>query len=219
MNRREALSRVGILLGGTVIGAEVFLSGCKSTATKAAGFSPEVVALLDEIGETIIPTTPDSPGAKAAQIGNFMKTIVTDCYRENEQKAFNEGIDKFNEACKAKYSKAFTELSAGEKTEFLTALDKEAKEFTKTDVYKKEKEAFDKQQDDWVKAEEEKKNFGAVKVKQSYPPHYFSMMKQLTLWGYFTSKPGATQALRYVETPGKFDGAYPYKKGDKAWAL
>jgi hypothetical protein len=30
MNRREALSRVGLILGGTVIGAEFFISGCKS---------------------------------------------------------------------------------------------------------------------------------------------------------------------------------------------
>ncbi|MCD2422373.1 gluconate 2-dehydrogenase subunit 3 family protein [Niabella pedocola] len=219
MNRREALSRVGILLGGTVIGAEVFLSGCKNAAIKAGTFSPEIVALLDEVGETIIPTTPDSPGAKAAQIGNFMKTIVTDCYRENEQKAFHEGVGKLQEACEAKYKKGFNDLSATEKTAFLTELDKEAKAFSKTDAYKKEKEAFDAKQDEWVKAEEAKKNFGAVKLKQSYPPHYFTMLKQLTLWGYFTSKPGAEQALRYIETPGKFDGAYPYKKGDKAWAL
>ncbi|WP_394803568.1 gluconate 2-dehydrogenase subunit 3 family protein [Niabella hibiscisoli] len=45
------------------------------------------------------------------------------------------------------------------------------------------------------------------------------MMRQLTLWGYFSSKEGMTKALRYVETPGRYDGAYPYKKGDKAWAL
>ena len=48
--------------------------------------------------------------------------------------------------------------------------------------------------------------------------HYFTMMKQLTLFGFFTSKEGATQALRYIAVPGKYDGAYPYKKGDKAWA-
>jgi hypothetical protein len=44
------------------------------------------------------------------------------------------------------------------------------------------------------------------------------MMKQLTLFGFFTSKEGATQALRYIAVPGHYDGAYPYKKGDKAWA-
>jgi hypothetical protein len=48
---------------------------------------------------------------------------------------------------------------------------------------------------------------------------YFRMMKQLTIWGYFSSEAGATKALRYMETPGKYDGNYPYKKGDKAWAL
>ena len=54
--------------------------------------------------------------------------------------------------------------------------------------------------------------------KPEDPTHYFTMMKQLTLFGFFTSKEGATQALRYIAVPGKYDGAYPYKKGDKAWA-
>ena len=44
------------------------------------------------------------------------------------------------------------------------------------------------------------------------------MIKQLTLWGYFSSEIGATQALRYVAIPGKYEGCIPYKKGDKAWA-
>jgi hypothetical protein len=48
---------------------------------------------------------------------------------------------------------------------------------------------------------------------------YYAMLKQLTLLGYFTSEIGCTQALRYVEVPGRFDGNMPYKKGDKAWAI
>lgn len=218
MNRREALSRVSILLGGTIIGAEAFLTGCKSATTTAAAFSAEDIALLDEIGETIIPTTPDSPGAKAAQIGEFMKTIVNDCYAGNQQKAFTDGIETFKKTVKDKTKKDFMALSPAERTAFLTELDAEAKALLKSDDYKKKKEEFDKKQNEWADAEVAKKNFGAVKVKETYPPHYFSMMKQLTLWGYFSSKPGATQALRYLETPGKYDGAYPYKKGDKAWA-
>jgi hypothetical protein len=49
-------------------------------------------------------------------------------------------------------------------------------------------------------------------------PHYFSMMKQLTIWGYFTSEPGATRALRYNPVPGRYLACIPYKVGDKAWA-
>src|SRR5690606_2231351 len=48
--------------------------------------------------------------------------------------------------------------------------------------------------------------------------HYFQLFKQLTLLGFFTSELGATQALRYVQIPGRYDGDFPYKKGDKAWA-
>jgi Gluconate 2-dehydrogenase subunit 3 len=54
--------------------------------------------------------------------------------------------------------------------------------------------------------------------KPEEPAHYFTMMKQLTLLGFFTSKEGATQALRYIAVPGKYVGDYPYKKGDRAWA-
>jgi hypothetical protein len=49
-------------------------------------------------------------------------------------------------------------------------------------------------------------------------PHYFRMMKELTLLGYFTSEIGYTQAQRYVETPGRFEPATTYTVGDKAWA-
>lgn len=47
---------------------------------------------------------------------------------------------------------------------------------------------------------------------------YFRLMKELTLLGYFTSEIGCTQARRYVETPGRYEGCIPYKKGDRAWA-
>jgi hypothetical protein len=40
----------------------------------------------------------------------------------------------------------------------------------------------------------------------------------LTLSGLFTSKIGATEVLRYVAVPGKFEGCVPYTKGEKAWA-
>ena len=50
------------------------------------------------------------------------------------------------------------------------------------------------------------------------PIHYISMLKQLSIFCFFTSKKGATEVLRYLPVPGKYDGDYPYKKGDKAWA-
>ena len=65
INRREALSRVAIIMGGTVLGAEAFLTGCK-TNTKGVTFAKEDIDFLNEVGETILPAT-DTPGAKAAK--------------------------------------------------------------------------------------------------------------------------------------------------------
>jgi glucoside 3-dehydrogenase (cytochrome c) hitch-hiker subunit len=49
------------------------------------------------------------------------------------------------------------------------------------------------------------------------PPHYFKLMKELALLGYFSSEIGCTKALRYVESPGAYHGDVPYRKGEKAW--
>ncbi len=214
MDRREALSRVALIVGGTIIGAEAFLSGCKTTPAKEGLFSTDDIALLDEVGDTILPTTASSPGAKAAQIGQFMKTMVTDCYTEDDQKIFTDGITKLNDAAKKKYDKSFMDLTPDQKTEFLIGLDKEAKDKGK-EIAARQSKLTD---EDRKKMVMDKNHDGNLKRDPQDDPHYFSYMKQLTLLGYFTSKPGATQALRYVAVPGHYEGCIPYKKGDKAWA-
>jgi hypothetical protein len=44
------------------------------------------------------------------------------------------------------------------------------------------------------------------------------MLRDLTVLGYFTSEIGATQALTYVEVPGKFEACIPWSESDKAFA-
>jgi len=194
MDRRQALSRVGLLLGGTVIGASYFLEGCKPEGKKLSSvndFSADDIAYLDEVADTILPTTASSLGAKAAKVGAFMTVMVRDCYTEKQQKTFMEGMSKLNDAAKKKFDKVYMEITPDQRTELLNELDKEQK----THTAKQKKDETEKD------------------------PHYFRMMKELTLLGYFTSEIGATKALRYVESPGKYDGNYDYKKGDKAWAI
>ncbi|MCH7412929.1 gluconate 2-dehydrogenase subunit 3 family protein [Belliella sp. R4-6] len=50
-------------------------------------------------------------------------------------------------------------------------------------------------------------------------PKVIGMLKDLTILGYFTSEIGATQQLRFVEVPGRFDACVDYKKGDKVFAI
>ncbi len=51
--------------------------------------------------------------------------------------------------------------------------------------------------------------------KKEDPTHYFTMMRQLTVLGFATSKRGATEVFQWVPVPGKFDNNVKYKKGDK----
>lgn len=188
MDRREALAKVGLILGGTVLGGQSFLSGCKSNIKQVNDLFTETdIAFLNEVGETILPET-STPGAKAADVGSFMAVMVKDCYAPSDQKIFTKGLLQLDDASNKKFGKKFIDTDASQKTTLLTAIDKEQKDYAKT---KKPEEGN----------------------------HYFTMMKQLTLLGYFTSEPGATKALRYVPVPGKYIGCIPYKKGDKAWAI
>jgi hypothetical protein len=49
-------------------------------------------------------------------------------------------------------------------------------------------------------------------------PHFFGLLLELTTVGYFTSEPGATQALRYDANPGHFRGCVPLSEIGRAWA-
>jgi hypothetical protein len=211
MDRRELLKMVALLTGGVVIGGEVFLSGCKTGAKADAGFTASNIALLDEIAETIIPATA-TPGAKAAKVGDFMKIMVTDCYTEKQQAAFTKGISDLDEACKKANSKSFMDCTPQQRHDFLVGLEKEAKAFNA----KRDEE--DKPKMEALKEANSKLPWKDQKEFEGTPGHYYTMMKQLTLLGFFTSKTGMTETLRHIPVPGKYDGAVPYAKGDKAWA-
>ncbi|HYH14448.1 MAG TPA: gluconate 2-dehydrogenase subunit 3 family protein [Flavisolibacter sp.] len=208
MERREAVKYISVLLGGALVGGNAFLTGCKSNTGKITEYTPEQIAYLDEIAETIIPTT-STPGAKAAKVGQFMTVMVNDCYEEGDQKVFREGMKKLNQASEKKYDREFMKLTPAERKDLLIGIDKEAKEF------QEKVKAFD---DEENKKEVEARNTGKKYERKYMSPHYFAMMKQLTLLGYFTSEIGSRQALRYNPVPGRYDGCAPYKKGDKIWA-
>lgn len=210
MNRREALSRVAIIMGGTVLGAEAFLSGCK-TASTGISFSAADISFLDEVAETILPAT-NTPGAKEAKVGEFMKVMVTDCYTQKQQDAFVNGIGELDEACKKMHSKSFMDCTPEQRKALLVSLEKEAKEFNqkRDEADKPLREAHNKKNE--ALAWKDQTEF------EGSPSHYYTMMKQLTLLGFFTSKTGMTETLRHVPVPGKYDGAFAYNKGDKAWA-
>jgi hypothetical protein len=210
MDRRELLKMIALATGTAFIGGEFFLSGCKNPeAGPSMEFSEDDLAMLDEVGETILPKT-NTPGAKDAKVGAFMATMVNDCYPAADQKVFHEGIKKLNDACRDMHNVSFMKATPEQRKSLLIKLDEEAKKNAK------ERREYDEEQIKKEREEHEKGNTGFEREKRS--AHYFSMMKQLTISGYFTSKEGRTGALRYTPVPGAYNGDLDYKKGDKLFA-
>lgn len=204
ITRREAVLRVTALLGGVaLVGGSSLLTGCASDAPNAAArsatFSAADVAFLDEVAETILPET-KTPGAKAAKVGAFMALMVTDSYSLSDQKIFRDGMRALDQASQKANRASFTAATPQQRLALLQSLDQEQK--THSDA----REA----------AHREARRTGAAEADT--PAHYFRMMKELSLLGYFTSEIGCTKAQRYVEAPGRFDPCLPYTAGEPAEA-
>ncbi|MCB0523324.1 MAG: gluconate 2-dehydrogenase subunit 3 family protein [Lewinellaceae bacterium] len=194
MNRRELLQKSALMIGGTLAGADSLLAknihweAMDSDVIDEEGigiFSKAQIKLINEVADTIIPTT-DTPGAKAAKAGQFIAVVISDCYDAEGQQNFLDGLTTLDQACKKANRKTFMRCSKLQKHDLLVKLDDEQKAFY------------------------EDKN-------RPTGNHYFRAMKDLVLWAYFTSEIGATQALRFVEYPGRYE-TIDYKKGDRAFS-
>ena len=202
IDRREAIRRVSALLGGIALVSETaLLEACNRDRTASpatAAFTPNDVAFLDEVADTILPET-STPGAKAAQVGAFMALMVTDTYNDRDQQAFKNGLQQLDTACRQMHKTGFMAATPAQRLALLEQVDKDQKK------YMDDRDARQAAATDAAPAPDT-------------PPHYFRMMKELTLLGYFTSEIGCTKAMRYVEAPGRFDPCTPYKPGETSWA-
>jgi hypothetical protein len=207
LSRRDAIRAVTAMLGGAAVaGSDHVLAFAfddaalsQAMAQGVGVFSAADVALLDEIAETILPETA-TPGAKAAKTGAFMALMVSDAYTDAQRQVFVEGMRQVNAACTAAVGVGFMSASPAQRLTVVEALDRE------------QKAAMD------ARRPAPTNRAPVPEADNDAPAHYFRMMKELTLLGFFTSEVGCTKAMRYIEAPGRYDPCAPYAPGDKAWA-
>lgn len=208
ITRRDAIERVVTLFGGVaLVGGEQLLAAsvdrgaqAAATASGVGDFSAADVALLDEIADTILPAT-STPGAKAAQTGAFMALMVTAAYTPENQQVFRAGLSRVDDECRREHGVPFLQARGEQRLALLERLDREQKAYMEARSGPPRARA-------------------PLPERQTptTPVHYFRMMKELALLGYFTSEIGCTQAQRYVESPGRFDPCVPHAVGDRTWA-
>ncbi|MBD2751884.1 gluconate 2-dehydrogenase subunit 3 family protein [Spirosoma sp. BT704] len=204
--------RVAALAGATIslpaLADTLEASAARRTLTgKPLFFTADQDATVAELADTIIPTT-STPGAKAAKVNEIIDVIVKDCYKPDDQQRFLDGLTQTNKLSQDAYGKAFVQLDPAQRIEIVKKLEADDKE-------RKAQMAPAKSA---AKVENSQADLQMPEAKKRYTP-FFTMLKDLTLTGYFTSEIGATQALEYVAVPGRYDGCVTLKPGQKAWAI
>ena len=191
LTRRQALRRVGALLGGVVSAPTVagVLSGCRRQG--GSDWTPSLLSaaqneMIDTMAEIMIPAT-DTPGASAANVNRFIDAIVGESWLEADRKRFMSGLEEAQARAKRQHGAPFGELSEEQQTAFVAELDEE--------------------------------HFGAdaEEPDREEPPFYRSL-KELVIVGYYTSEVGATQELQTNIVPGYYDGDVPYEEIGRAWS-
>lgn len=195
MDRREAVKRVSFMLGGlALVGSSSGLLAACSNQDRAAVAKAGTTAFSAE---------------DIAFLDEVADTILPDTAKSPGAKAAKTGAfmavmvtDTYTPADQQIFRDGMTALNEASKKANGGATFVAATPAQRTALLT----ALDREQHDFQT------------VRKDQPQHYFRMMKELTMLGFFTSEPGMTKALRYKESPGPFQPCVPYTKGDPAWA-
>lgn len=191
MNRRDALR---MLTAGAVLPAltpELFAfyqqahpGGSYSLRTLNPHQNGTVVAMIDQI----IPAT-DTPGAKAAHVNEFMDIILTEWANDEERRRFLEGLDDVDKQSNALFGKPFAAASPAQQLVLLRSMD-EAADVARSLQREKKGPPF------WEPDGRDTQMQG----------DFFTVFKNMTVHGYYTSQIGFTQELELKIIPGAQHG-------------
>ncbi|MEX0600101.1 MAG: gluconate 2-dehydrogenase subunit 3 family protein [Rhodothermales bacterium] len=263
MNRREALTRVGYLMGGVLAAPTVagVLGGCR-TGTDAAGgwaaLSTDQAGLVAAVTNTIVPET-DTPGAGDAGVPGFIDRMLAEWYPERLRERFLTGLDALEREALEATGSSFVDLSNQQQRDLLVGAapdlfgnanrlsgdgasepaeggsgetaDGDATEMPETVRGSTLSEDLKLRVTSSIQGAARRvaarRPDGGPVVRADVAhegdltgdPSFFHMLKELTLVGYYTSEAGATQELRFVQVPGRWEACIPFSDVGRTWAI
>jgi gluconate 2-dehydrogenase gamma chain len=193
MDRRELLHRTAMLLGGaiTASAASGILAGCVSTPVDPAEGPAKTGFLNSEEMRAI--------SAMADQIIPATDTPG----------AIDAGVPNFIDRMVSGYyqPKEKEIIRAGLRQATTDAMEMRGKGFA------------DLAPEDQVALMKEYDREAYTPRPTNSDPHFFRLVKELTVLGYGTSQAGATKLMNYNQNPGPFRGDVPYSEIGKVSAL
>jgi hypothetical protein len=152
-----------------------------ATGSSPRALTPAQYEMVVHAAERIIPRT-DTPGATDAGLADFIDVMLADWYSGAERDRFTTGLSELD-------ARARTLAGAGGRT-FAQSTERQQVAVL---------EALDREL-------HIRRQSGAAGASD----HWFAMLKHLTVWGYYTSRPGIVEELRVELIPGRYDGNAKY---------
>lgn len=132
INRREALRRAALVLGGALSASTVagVLAGRGEARGQGGVWTPRALTpvqaeLVATIAEHILPET-DTPGARAVGAHRFIDVMLAESFRGDERRRFLDGLAEVNARARRGFGRAFPQCTAGEQRALLEELDRAA---------------------------------------------------------------------------------------------
>jgi hypothetical protein len=218
MNRRDAIQRVALLMGG-VVSASAILGVLKGYAKepgpdwKPLVLGKEDLAVVERVVDIILPRT-DTPGALDVGVPAFVDTMLKEVYSKEARDHYLKGLRDFDAAAQQAHHTPFVKLEREQQKALV-------QRFQDAAIADERAVASQKQQDLVQKV-----RAAALLVQRTKPStvaykrSFILATKEVALLGFFTSQPGATQVLQYVATPGAYHGCLPVSQAGngKSWA-
>lgn len=218
MNRREVLQRVAALMGGA-ISAPVMLAVLDGYAAqpgpdwKPAVLGANELAVVSRIADILIPRT-DTPGALDVGVPVFIDGILKDVYAQDARDRFLQGARDFDAAAREAQHKPFVKLSPPQQ-KALVRKSQDAAIADERVLSERKQKALVQEVHDAAMLQQRTET-----APSAHQRAFILTVKELTLLGFFTSQPGATQVLQYAAIPGAYHGCLPVKQAGngRRWA-
>ncbi|WP_316833072.1 gluconate 2-dehydrogenase subunit 3 family protein [Pedobacter aquatilis] len=146
--------------------------------------------LISELAEVIIPET-ETPGAKSANVVQYIINVILNCTDNVQQNRFVEGLINVDNYTLREYNTQFVKCTKIEKEQTLQYLENR-------DEYNYS-----------ILNKLNNKLFGGA---------FFLILKNLCVEGYCISEIGATKGLSYDYIPGRYLSCIPLSRNQKSWA-
>jgi hypothetical protein len=204
-NRRETIAGLGglaALWAAPKVAAAQGASAVLAWTPKA--LTPAQARTLDAVAELIVPAT-DTPGAREAGVPQYVDGWVGDYCPPAQAQAIKAGLDRIDAEARTAHGAAFAALGGAQQAQILERYEAQVR--------------IPRSGQPVGRGDTETGLSNKAAAMPPQGPPFFLALKELVTVGYFTSRLGATKAVRYDPVPGAYHGCVPLKQIGRAWAL